>query len=210
MSVNLDIQAEVVDIKSDVPQHSDIFLIDTNVWLWQTYPNAGTGQRNAQAKILDYGAYLKVARQNGSMLAYSGLILAELAHVIETTEYTIYKTRNSLSSLKIKEFRHNLTVERANVVNLVKSAWTQVKNLAVPVEITINDLTTDLALSRFQTQALDGYDLLILESISKADPGQIKIITDDMDYTVVPGIQVFTTNYLALQEATAKGKLLVR
>lgn len=210
MSINLDIQAEVVDIRNDVPHHSDIFLIDTNVWLWQTYPNAGTGQGNAQTKILDYGAYLKAARKNGSMLAYSGLILAELAHVIETTEYKIYKARNSLPSLRIKEFRHNLTVERAKVVSLVQSAWTQVKNLAVPVELTIDDLTTDLALSRFQTQALDGYDLLILEAISKADPGQIKIITDDMDYTVVPGIQVFTTNYLALQEATVKGKLLVR
>jgi hypothetical protein len=130
--------------------------------------------------------------------------------VLETTQYKIYKTRNSLTSLKIKEFRHNLTVERAKVVSLVPSAWTQVKNLAVPGELTIDDFTTDLALSRFQTQALDGYDLLILEAISKADPGQVKIITDDMDYTVVPGIQVFTTNYLALQEATTKGKLLVR
>ncbi len=210
MIINLDIQAEVVAIKSDIPQHSDIFLVDTNVWLWQTYPNAGTGQKNAQTKILEYGAYLKAARRNGSVLAYSGLILAELAHVIEKTEYEIYKKRNGLQSFGIKEYRHNLKVERTKVVDLVHSAWTQVKSLAVPVDLTIDDSVTDMALSRFQTQALDGYDLLILEAIRKADPGQVKIITHDMDYTVVPGIQVFTTNYIAVQEATIKGKLLIR
>ncbi|WP_309740879.1 MULTISPECIES: hypothetical protein [unclassified Chamaesiphon] len=40
MTIQFDVQAEVVDILSDRPQQSDIFLVDTNVWVWQTYPNA--------------------------------------------------------------------------------------------------------------------------------------------------------------------------
>lgn len=47
-----------------------------------------------------------------------------------------------------------------------------------------------------------------LEAISRAEAGQVKVITDDMDYAVVPGIQVFTNNGLVIQQATAQGKLL--
>jgi hypothetical protein len=219
MVIHLKVQAEVVDIKKDTPHPNDIFLIDTNIWLWQTYPNAGTSWEHAPNKIFEYGAYLKAARQNGAMLAYSGLTFAELAHVIEKTECNIYNERKKRSlqskgliakDSSIKEYRHNLPDERSKVVSLVHSAWMQVKGLAVPVNLTIDDSTTNAALSRFQSQALDGYDLFILESISKADPGQVKIITDDIDYAVVPDIQVFTSNPTAVKEAARQGKLLTR
>ncbi|BAZ10957.1 hypothetical protein NIES4071_27810 [Calothrix sp. NIES-4071] len=74
----------------------------------------------------------------------------------------------------------------------------------------VNDETTDSALNRFKSQALDGYDLLILEAISRAGAGNIKIITDDIDYVVVPGIQVFTSRRYIVQEAARLLKLLVR
>lgn len=60
MVIQIKVQAEVIDIRKDIPKSSDIFLIDTNVWLWQTYPNAGASSKNdVQNKIFDYGAYLK-------------------------------------------------------------------------------------------------------------------------------------------------------
>jgi hypothetical protein len=65
-------------------------------------------------------------------------------------------------------------------------------------------------LTRFRTQALDGYDLLILESILQAGAGDIKILTDDMDYATVPNIQIFTNNQAVLQQAKQQGKLLIR
>lgn len=95
-----------------------------------------------------------------------------------------------------------------NVVAEVQSAWSQVKALAVPVNLTVDDATTDAALNRFQTQAVDGYDLLLLEAISRAGAGKIKIITDDMDYAVVPDIQVFTSNNNVIQAANTQKKLL--
>jgi hypothetical protein len=79
-----------------------------------------------------------------------------------------------------------------------------------PIDLAVNEEITNAALTRFRTQALDGYDLLILEAISRAEVGQVKVITDDMDYAVVPGIQVFTNNGLVIQQATAQGKLLIR
>jgi hypothetical protein len=57
---------------------------------------------------------------------------------------------------------------------------------------------------------VDGYDLLILEAISRAGTGQIQVITDDMDYATVPNIQVFTSNGRVIQAAIAQGKLLYR
>lgn len=89
-------------------------------------------------------------------------------------------------------------------------AWSQVKALAVPVNLTVDDATTDAALNRFKSQAVDGYDLLLLEAISRAGAGQVKIITADMDYTVVPGIEVFTSNNNVIQEAAIQNKLVVR
>lgn len=207
MPINLTIQAEVIDIRSDAPRQDDIFLVDTNVWLWQTYTNAIASSRNAPNKIRAYTRYLSNARRSGATLVYSGLILAELAHVIEKTEREIYNRRTG-NSLDAKEYRHNNLAERANVVAEVESAWKQVEGLAVTVDLTVNERITNASLARFKTQALDGYDLLILEAIDRAGAGQIKVITDDMDYAVVPGIQVFTNNGLVIQQATVQGKLI--
>jgi hypothetical protein len=209
MIINLNVQSEVIDIRTDRPQQLDIFLVDTNVWVWQTYPNA----RTSPTKIREYGAYLKTARQNGAVLAYSGLVLAELAHVIERTEWEIYNERSRLRGealVQSKEFRHNLPNERAKVVKLLETSWMQVQSAAVPVNLTINDITTTAALNRFKEQSLDGYDLLILEAMFNADPGQVKVITDDMDYATVPDIQLFTGNNRVIQAAITQGKLLQR
>lgn len=208
MAINLNIQAEVVDIRSDSPEKNDIFLVDTNVWLWQTYTKAAIFSQNVRNKISEYSQYLAIARSNGAILTYSGLILAELAHVIEKTEFKIFRQQDQ--SVKPKEYRHNYPNERANVVSEVQSAWNQVEAIAVSADLMIDEASTQAALARFQSQALDGYDLLLLESISRAGAGQIKVLTDDMDYTVVPGIQVFTSNTLVIQTATSQGKLIIR
>lgn len=209
MTISLTIKADIIDILGDAPCQDDIFLVDTNVWLWQTYTNAISSSRNAQNKIAAYTPYLSQARRNGATLVYSGLILAELAHVIEKTEREIYN-RQLGSSMNTKDYRHNNPTERANVVAEVESAWQQVENLAVPISLIVNEEITNASLARFKTQALDGYDLLILEAISRAEAGQVKVITDDMDYAVVPGIQVFTNNGGVIQQATTQGKLLMR
>jgi hypothetical protein len=129
--------------------------------------------------------------------------------VIERIELDIYNRNNGLS-LKIKEYRHNYSTERANVVAEVQSAWSQVEVIAISADLTINDDIARAALNRLQAQAIDGYDLLILEAISRAGTGQIQVITDDMDYATVPNIQVFTSNQRVIQAAIAQGKLLYR
>ncbi|MFM7409040.1 MAG: hypothetical protein ACKO3K_20865 [Cuspidothrix sp.] len=118
MPINLNIQADIIDIKTDTPQQSDIFFVDTNVWFWQTYTNAVFTAKRHQ--ITDYPNYINKTLQNGATLTYYGLTLAELAHIIEKTEYDIYVQSNG--SLRPKEYRHNYPTERANVVAKVQLA----------------------------------------------------------------------------------------
>ena len=209
MSINLSIKADVIDIRSDTPRQDDIFLVDTNVWIWQTYFNPANTSSTTTNKIQTYTPYLSKTRRNNATLVYTGLILSEMAHVIEKTEREIYN-RNNGSSLKPKIYRHTIPTERAKVVAEVESAWRQVEGQAIPIELTIDEGTTNAALARFNAQALDGYDLLMLEAISRARVGQIKVITDDMDYAVVPDIQLFTGNEAVIQQAQLQGKLTSR
>ena len=207
MSVSLEIRAEIVDVGCDIPQKSDIFLVDTNVWFWQTYINSSTTARPYQLK--NYPNYLTQALVNGSTLSYSVLTLAELSSIIERTELDIYNKSNRVR-LRPKEYHHNLPKERAKVVAEVRSAWSQVEAIAVSADLQINDDIAKAALTRFQTQAVDGYDLLLLEAISRAGTGRVQVLTDDMDYATVPQIQVFTSNKTIVEEATRQGKLLHR
>jgi hypothetical protein len=207
MSVSLTVQAEVIDIQSDIPQKSDILLVDTNVWLWQTYRNANFTAKPYQLK--DYPNYLDSALEQGATLSYSVLTLAELASVIERIERDIYNQNNN-SNLKSKDYRHNYPSERIKLVTEVQAAWNQVESIAISADLTINDEIARAALTRFQTQAVDGYDLLILEAISRAGTGQVQVITDDMDYATVPNIQMFTSNLNVIRSAQAQGKLLHR
>jgi len=195
------VQAEVVDIRSDNPKKDDIFLVDTNAWYWHTYTNASIPRSSYQ--IPEYPSYIAKAISANALLSYSGLSLAELAHSIEKAEREIFS-----SALKPKEYRHNYPTERVKVVTEVQSAWSQVTSTAVCTDVLVNEETSEAALARFQTQLLDGYDLLILEAMDKANIAQI--ITDDGDYVTVPGIKVFTANYGAIAAARYQGKLLVR
>jgi hypothetical protein len=182
-------------------------LVDTNVWFWQTYTNASTPANPYQLR--DYPNYLAQALMQGSTLSYSVLTLAELASIIERTELSIYNQSNGLN-LKLKEYRHDYPSEQANMVSEVQSAWSQVEAIAASADLKINDAIAKSALNRFQTQAVDGYDLLILEAISRAGAGQVRVITDDIDYATVPNIQVFTSNRNVIQTASQQGKLLRR
>lgn len=201
MAVNYVVQAEVVDIRSDQPKKDDIFLVDTNVWYWLTYTKASTSAFPYQ--ITDYPTYIAKAFSAQSLLLYCGLSLSELAHLIEKTEKEIFS-----SNLKLKEYRHNYPVERANVVAEIQAAWSQVTSIAASTDITVDAVTTNACLNRFSNQQLDGYDLLILEAMD--EEGIVQVITDDGDYVTVPGIRVFTANQNVLTAARNQSKLLIR
>lgn len=201
------VQADVVDIRVDKPKSTDALLVDTQVWLWMTYAHASAGANPPWPnQLTDYPGYLKKALAIRPKLFRCGLSLAELAHRVEKTEHEIFE--KAKSPIKPKEFRHNQPTERANVVAQVQSAWSVVKAMSLPLDVAVDDLTTDAALTRFQTQPLDGYDLFILEAMNKA--GIVQILSDDRDFCTVSGIQLFTANANVVAAARAQNKLVTR
>jgi len=208
MTINLTVKATVVDIRADTPSYNDTFLVDTNVWYWMLYARASLADKPPKPyQTTKYPSYISQSLSKKSTLTYSGLSLAELAHLIEKTEREIFN--QSLTSPVIpKEYRHNYPQERANVLTQVQTAWSQVKSIAFPVALTIDETITDAALNRFGTELLDGYDLFILQTMQKEVISQI--ITDDGDFATVSGLTVFTANSNVIKAAQSQGKLTVR
>jgi predicted nucleic acid-binding protein len=205
MAINYTVQADVIDITVDAPKAGDVFLVDTNVWYWMTYPNATS---SVPTQLSVYPGYLNKALGVGSKIHHSGLSLAELAHLIEKTEREIYA--RSTGVIKTKEYRHNFVAERSRVVSEIQAAWGQVTSLALagPLTVTIDSPTTDAALIRCQAEKVDGYDLFILESMK--NHSVVQVITDDGDFATVPGIQVFTANRNVINTARTQRKLKSR
>ena len=204
MSVRYDIKAQIIDIQADSPQTEDIFLVDTNVWYWYVYTRASILAQPHQTQV--YPSYVNKVISASSHLFYCGLSLVELVHNIERSERNLSQITGT--SIKPKEYRHNYTQERANVVSEIQLACSQIKAVAKEAEILVNNTTTTQALNRLPTQLVDGYDLLILEAMQNNNIE--KIITDDGDYTTVPNIQVFTANRNVIIAARNQGKLITR
>ncbi|MDD5757991.1 MAG: hypothetical protein PHI06_02795 [Desulfobulbaceae bacterium] len=204
MSVNYTVQANVIDIRHDTPKPEDVFLVDTNVWYWMTYTKASQTARPYQ--IRDYPSYIGRALSTRSQLCKCGLSLEELSHRIEKTEYDIFA--RTQSTIRPKEYRHNFPAERLSVVTEIQAAWGQVKSMAKAVDVTIDMDSTDRALTRMASDPLDGYDLFILEALSQA--GIVNVITDDGDYAIIPGIQLFTANNNVIESARKQGRLIGR
>ena len=207
MAINYTVQAEVVDIATDIPQAGDAFLVDTNVWYWLTYSRASQSARPpAYYQISNYPNYTNTALSKGARIFQSGLSIAELTHLIEKAEREIYEAANG--QIGTKEYRHNLPAERAQVFAEVQAACGLVTTLAEPLTTTIDSPMTTAALSRMKTEKVDGYDLFILESMRSH--GLVQVITDDGDFATDHGLQVFTANRNVVQAARIQGKLLTR
>ena len=209
MPINYTVRADVIDIRADGPQPTDEFLVDTNVWYWLVYTRAAMGVNPPRTRQLtDYPNYINQALSNASRMRCCGLTLAEIVHLVEKTEREIYGASSGFNASKTKEFRHNFPAERANVASEVRSAWAQICALASSMDATVNDAMTSAAVLRFQAEALDGYDLFLLEAMSAS--GVVQVITDDGDFCGVAGIQLFTSNQAVLAAAQAQGRLIVR
>jgi len=213
MAINYAVQADVVDITADKPKVDDVFLVDTNIWYWMTYTRASQSVRPpAQYQSTHYPSYANAALIAGAKLLQSVLSLAELTHLIEKAEFEVYAKANPATfrdpNRFDKNFRHSFAAERSQVVAEIQAAWGQVTSLADPLTAEIDAPTATAALMRLQTEKIDGYDLFILESMKKNNV--VNVITDDGDFTTVPGIQVFTANKNVISAAKNQHKLLTR
>ncbi|MBF0317197.1 MAG: hypothetical protein HQL04_03400 [Nitrospirae bacterium] len=207
MPVNYKVNASVVDIRRDSPRSDDVFMVDTNVWYWLTHGLAASAQKTSFRRIRDYSSYIKISRLVKSKLFRCGLSLAELSHLIEKTEREIFIRSNG--NVTSKEYRHNDPSERNRVVSEIQAAWNQIEAMSETLDINIDDPVTKNAMNRLTTEPLDGYDLFVIEAISR-NKATNKVITDDGDFATVAGIEVFTANNNVINAAKSQGRLITR
>lgn len=206
MPINYQIAANVVDIRTDNPFKGENFFVDTNVWYWMTYTRASSSALPYQ--ITDYPNYVNSVLDAGGKIYQNGLSFAELAHLIEKTEFDIFNKIHRAERIKSKEFRHNHSLEREKVIAEIEAAWGQVKSMAEPLEITIDESTTEAARKHIKTNLLDGYDLFILQLLTRHNV--LQIITDDGDFATIPGIKMFTSNKNVIKTAQKQKKIMKR
>jgi predicted nucleic acid-binding protein len=209
MVITLTINATVVDLRTDKPHPTDVFLVDTNIWYWFTYLRASQAPNPPyQPKI--YAPYInKVLGQNAKLLVTS-LSFAEICSAIENTEWEIFKAQNNSPTLPKKEFRHNFPAERAKVIAQIQSAWQQVNGLVKGqiLEAQIDTPALNSSNQLLTTSKIDGYDAFLLHTMQSH--GIKQIITDDGDFATVPNIEVFTANGNVINSAKLQNKLKIR
>jgi predicted nucleic acid-binding protein len=186
--MSIRINSNIIDALSDVPKTSDKFWVDSNVWLWVTYPQTRFSGGYNQA--VDYPAYLNKALLNSAALFASPLSFAELAHIIEREEWESFQTTQGVVSKK--NFRHNFPVERQRIVQHIENAWGLVEAMTGgnSIDLSVNMAAIASARNRMKTQALDGYDLFMVDALLASRIQQV--ITDDGDFAQVPGVTIFT------------------
>lgn len=209
MVVGYDVKSDVIDIRKDIPKSSDVFFVDTNVWYWQTYSKASSHKPSYQVR--DYPIYIKKILNVHSKLYRCDLILAEISHIIEKSEFEIFCDQNSLptTSANKKIFRHNYSIERSNVILEVETAWDSIQKMSETFDIVINDAISKEFMKKFQTLLVDGYDLHYLIGILQLFK-KPSILTDDGDFSSIPNITLFTANDSVISAANRQGKLLTR
>jgi len=209
---NYMVRASVVDIKSDVPKLADRVWVDTNVLYWQTYSRASLRPRPPQTyQTRTYPTWLSHALRAGSTLHWLALSFAELAHQIETAEREIAEGAGQIpGGTKPKDFRHNYSSQRANVIAEITNCWQAVESLAseLPGGVLADAGLIASSLPLMSRCAVDGYDLFMVEALKAA--GVTKVLSDDGDFCTVGGITLFTANRWVIAAATAQGKLVAR
>lgn len=206
MAVSYKIEADIVDIRSDIPSKTDSFFVDTNVWYWFTYSAASILANHYQTKY--YPEYIKKILTTNAGMKRCELILSEIAHLIEKSEYDIFCT-GLAEQLTSKEFRHNYPEKRKDVVEEIEIAWETVCNSSESFAITMDEKRSNDTLEDLKKYCLDCYDIVYLREM-KETMDLPMIITDDGDFATVPEITVFTANNTIIKAAQAVGKLIKR
>jgi len=209
--MSIKVNADIIDLRIDHPQSTDVFFVDTNIWFWVGYTNASTSQVAKYNQTVDYPSYLNQALSVGSQLYKCTLSFAELAHSIERSEFEIFqKTPSGTNLTNKKSFRHDYPQQRQNVIAEINNTWALADAMTngQTIEIIVDKVAISVAQNRLVTEALDGYDILMVDAVLAAKITQV--ITDDSDFGQVSGLTIFTANQLLLREAKAQGKLIKR
>lgn len=187
---------QIFDIKTTMPERSDRYFIDTNVWYWFTYcgSNQFAEENTRHYQLTEYPKFIEKILNAGAKIITCPLVYTELANLIERNEYEEYLSNNQLTSDQIsrKKFRE-MEGFREKVLSEIKTAWSTICEIA-PDCLALNlDLETANATHTFMSQSLlDPYDAIFVHFINSH--GIDMLISDDGDMMTTNIDQIFTAN----------------
>lgn len=204
----------ICDVANDVPNKADTIFVDTNVWLFQTYPGATLGLSPARLSLIEsYLRYFKRAKDAGATFVAFPTVALELTSVVEKEEYReicrIKKVQpfpdDPGSPDTLKACREDPGF-RSTVASFAAQAWQETTSSAEVPEVLLTSAFCSQASELAASQGIDVMDALHLKLMEAQ--GITLVLTDDVDFsTLTSDVTVLTHNQKSLAYAAQHGTL---
>lgn len=167
-----------------------VFALDTNILYWTHYSQASNPNlKILPYQVLKYPNFVEKLLDNGNTLVTTIYNITELVHVIENSEYKIYKTLNNVKIGK-KDFR-KLQSERIKYKQEIETIILQIRssynNQIKFIDITEEDM--DDFVGNICNNCCDSFDYFIIEKLKKM--GINNFITDDRDFQSIDNVTIY-------------------
>lgn len=191
-----ELETQIYDIdKQDISQidKSTIFALDTNVLYWTHYSRASDPNLKAHPyQVTKYPNFVDELLENGNELVTTVINLTELMHVIENSEFKIYKAINK-KKINKKDFR-KLIAERDKYKKEIEKVLLEINSSYAGkikcIDIDIDDINKFIL--NADNNTCDVFDYCVIEYLRGI--GITNFITDDRDFHSVDGINIFCAN----------------
>lgn len=163
---------KVTDITSYSPKSSDVFLFDTNIWIFLFCPLGGASKNQQQI----YSSFLKSVKSSRSTIFINSLILSEFANTFLKIDFRLWEVSRRPEKLIYKR-DYVGTSRYKETVKLVTCSINEILRFCDKGTDNLNSLGIDRILSRFQQIDFNDSYYIELSAFSK-----YKIVTDDHDF----------------------------
>lgn len=192
--------SQILALASHQPIKGERYFIDTNVWFWATYVASKTialPQHPERYQLEDYPRFLEEALDNGAKLCHCPLTLAELANIIEKTEWDIYKKHINDAFLDKKAFR-KIPTERKNVLNEIQVAWDTINGMSTCIDVALNSKFATQSCTILAEGSVDAFDAFFVQTMRNHNIDYV--VSDDYDFSTIHQQILITANRKATKK----------
>lgn len=168
----------------------DVFMLDANVlhWLYSGYNFNDPYNKNACAQ---YSNFIGKLISQGVQLGTSVCNVQEALHLIEKTEFEIYKRSygyNAAPTVNIKNFRHN-PAERKKVIQKTAAEYAGIASACRIYDIQITNNGLKSYLTTMSSHEYDPLDYFVAEDCCSNN--RLNFITNDRDFLKDNRLEVY-------------------
>jgi len=186
--------SQIFNLNSHKPIKGERYFIDTNVWFWATYVSSKgveLPRHPERYQLADYPKFIEKALDDEAKLCHCPLTLAELANVIENTEFEIYKKCTNNEFLRKKEFR-GITDEREAVLKEIQVAWDSINAMSECIDIKLDLNSAKEGCNILKEGTVDSYDAFFIQIMREHQIDYV--VTDDYDFSTIQKQILITAN----------------